>query len=423
MRKIHEGPAAILLPLLAIIVGGLTITPSLQAQTCSMAGYWSGTFAGTNGNSGTITATFTESGTSISGTVTVTDNKGTQTSSVTGNDSNGAQTFGPVAYGNSIVFASGAFSGCSTESGSFLLSKPTGPKVGSYTINAPILSVTGNGAALDEGDCTSISDAPAMPTITAVLSGSGLTGSVDWSLDVQYTGPDSPPTTYSFDTPIKTQPVADTWKIPFETTFIGGDAKLTYTYHGVPKTFSFCIDGENPSTESVKTSLGNSPWYLVLIAEAESTPNLYQFNPSDNTPYWTNNHGFGIMQIDPPKSQGDLFSWTVNVSDGKKKATSARVLATKFWTKQVDDYKTWASKHSGMPPPPANMTVGGNGNTCTFSYSPNTSQHPFSDGLGIQAYNSATKYFIYWDDVTDPADPMWVNNGSSYVTLVCSQPS
>jgi large repetitive protein len=113
---------------------GATAPINVVAGSCAATGTWHGSFSGSNGSSGEVSAFFAQSATSITGTVLIDDKKGIQTSSVTGTSSNGSVTVGPVTVDGATVSASGTFSSnCGSLSGSFV---DNGSKaaVGSYSL-------------------------------------------------------------------------------------------------------------------------------------------------------------------------------------------------------------------------------------------------------------------------------------------------
>lgn len=119
---------------------GLSASSAL-AQTCSMTGSWSGTFVGSDGSAGSVTAMFTQNGISVVGTATITTSTTSASGNVTGaNRLNGA-SFGPITLGNLTVFANGSFSAdCGTLTGNFHADTPTGQVVGTYSIKTNIKS-------------------------------------------------------------------------------------------------------------------------------------------------------------------------------------------------------------------------------------------------------------------------------------------
>jgi hypothetical protein len=317
------------------------------------------------------------------------------------------------------------------------------------------LKVTADGSTLAAGKCAHISgdNPPAMPKLVAQLkatSGKALSGKVQWNLTVNYKGPDSPPTNYSFS---KSGPLTATqaWTIPFGSVFIGGDpafgggATIKATYDGTTNSLSFCIDGTNPGFDDAKDEIGPSPWYFFQIAEEESIGTLDQFkltkNGNERDPLWSNNHGFGIMQIDPPRKQADLFSWTQNIADGKSVLSGKSTAAGSFWSRpatgggsggQVQQYNAFRADNPSLGkkyPPPANKTVGSGSGKCTFGWNSNDS---FADALSIQAYNgngASGAYYLAWHNpITNPDKPGWAYNittntcrPNGYVSCVCSE--
>jgi hypothetical protein len=114
--------------------GNKATAPINVVSYCAATGDWQGSFSGSNGSSGQVSAFFAQSAMSISGVVLIDDKRGIQTSSVTGTSSNGSVTVGPVTVDSATVSAGGTFSSnCGSLSGSFVDngSKAT---VGSYTL-------------------------------------------------------------------------------------------------------------------------------------------------------------------------------------------------------------------------------------------------------------------------------------------------
>lgn len=309
----------------------------------------------------------------------------------------------------------------------------------SLTTSGSTLTVTGNGTALTANTCDAAPDPnpasissgnpPQMPTIIAQLNGAVLTGNVNWQLNTLYTAQDG--ASFAYQTPPTTLPATQAWTVPFTNGLIGGDATLTYTYNGTTNSFTFCINGTNPSTSAVTSLLGNNPWYLIRIAERES--DLQQF--ADNgTPLWGTPAGFGIMQIDTsgqsiPPLQINLFSWTANVANGKVKVNTDQSVGLSWWNSQVMQYQAWLELNPGSSPP-SNVLEGANGNSCTFSYnSPAGGAYPFSDAIAIQNYNGnynfstgSKAYFISWNNVgAYKMNPVWATNDTGYVGAVCSE--
>lgn len=309
----------------------------------------------------------------------------------------------------------------------------------SMTTSGSTLTVAANGTALTSNTCETAPDPnpasistgnpPQMPTMVAQLNGAVLTGNVNWQLNTLYAAQDG--TTFAYQTPPTTLPATQAWTIPFTNGVIGGNATLTYTYNGTTNSFTFCINGTNPSTAVVRGLLGNSPWYLIRIAERES--GLEQF-ADGGTPLWGTPAGFGIMQIDTsgqgiPPLQTNLFSWTANIANGKVKVNNDQSVGLSWWNSQVMQYQAWLASNPSSPPP-ADTPEGSNGNSCTFSYhTPTGGTYPFSDAIAIQNYNGdhnfgtgSNAYFISWNNVgAYKMNPIWTTNDTGYVAAVCSE--
>jgi hypothetical protein len=113
---------------------GSKIGSSEISVGCSASGMFQGTYSGSDGSSGSVTASLTQNGKSIAGTVSIVESDGEEFgSNVTGTDDNGTVSFGPIAFGDLEISATGTFSSnCGTLSGNFLL-QGTDTIVGTYT--------------------------------------------------------------------------------------------------------------------------------------------------------------------------------------------------------------------------------------------------------------------------------------------------
>jgi hypothetical protein len=131
-----------------------------------------------------------------------------------------------------------------------------------------------------------------------------------------------------------------------------------------------------------------------------------QFN-SDGTPNWGLPQGYGIMQVDPPPSQQEVWDWTANIAGGKYLLLTKENAATTAWNNALDGFNNWNSTHLG------NQVLSLDQDQslyqalrvwqCTFSSNPpDSSSHLLRDAIWIMRYNgnSGGDYII------------WVNNGS-----------
>jgi hypothetical protein len=203
---------------------------------------------------------------------------------------------------------------------------------------------------------------------------------------------------------------------------IGGTATLAWTAAGQSGQFLFCINGNNanPDAATLLFQLGTNPWYLFQIAEQESPngslPGALQFNMITKSkadtayqPVWGSPNGFGIMQIDPPLSELDVFSWTHNVADGVLLAQQQNGAAVTFWNRQVAQYKTWLQANPRTAPPPP--TPDPESNCGEFVYGiPKAGQHSFSDAIGIKKYNGLGNNSL--SDVNGYNYIVWQNTGA-----------
>lgn len=128
-------------PRTALVLAMLAVGTSVYAKAdCSMKGTWIGNWEDPKGKAGAITATFTQTGTSVTGTV--------DGVAVTGTGANGFAGFGPVTVNNTKVGAGGTFSqDCHTLTGGFS-STHFHPTSDDITYDAGTFWVTTSGAVV-----------------------------------------------------------------------------------------------------------------------------------------------------------------------------------------------------------------------------------------------------------------------------------
>src|ERR1039458_456444 len=116
----------------------------------------------------------------------------------------------------------------------------------------------------------------------------------------------------------------------------------------------------------------------------------------------------------------DLFSWQRNTNDGIRILNGKpKSGATASWINSVSLYQQYATMHGGNPPPPGNDVYP----YCTFSYSPQTSQHSFSDAIWIKRYNGIPNGdYILWNTTTSSWTFHRCSSSGCYVKAVCSKP-
>jgi len=300
---------------------------------------------------------------------------------------------------------------------------------------AELLTLTSNGVVLSPDQCTSITNStpPAMPITIAALTAGSASGPVTWSLTVDYPAPakqgstrcaaagaNCPPYSRQF-TPSSTLTNSQPWSVDWGTSMVGGTATLDWSFAGQSGTFPFCIDGlnGNPTPSAIVTQLSSNssnPWYYYQILEQES--GLLQFTAtSPYQPVFGPPAGYGLSQIDPPKSELDLFSWVQNLTDGAAIARAAEAYGVTFWNGQVSQYNQYlATLPTTVPPPPGDDEEV---NCGTFVYGmPPSGQHSYSDAIAIKRYNglgsasvnsvNGNNYMVWQSTGAYEMDPQWV---------------
>ena len=200
-----------------------------------------------------------------------------------------------------------------------------------FEVGALSLELKDGGTVVKEDDLVYISAAPVMPQLKAKLKPDGLTGSVAWSLTIEFKK------TNRDDEDVLTKTVAASaeWDIAHEfgSHFYGGKATLTATYQGIVCTRIFHIRGYNPTEAAAATEIGNSPFYTKAIARHESGTQVsrtyLQFNQLGTTgpdyladiTYTPNRSsdqkGWGMYQLTSSPNRDQVWSWKANVAAGK----------------------------------------------------------------------------------------------------------
>lgn len=116
------------------------------------------------------------------------------------------------------------------------------------------------------------------------------------------------------------------WTIPWGNKIIGGDEiniTATIVYNGftykTSKKLTMRILGNNPSPQEVKDGLTIHEQIVVYL---ESLPKWKHFNESGNVsgfPIWGWPHGYGLMQIDPPGNNDQIWNWRASREEGKRR--------------------------------------------------------------------------------------------------------
>lgn len=268
-----------------------------------------------------------------------------------------------------------------------------------------------------------VSSSPQMPAISMQLFGGNSAAAVQWSLNVTYYAQDSPPTN-SEDTFSGSSTGSAAWAPNWNGLFRGGTATVTATSAGQSYSDTFYIRGQNPTAAAIDAYIGpttaNTPWFWNYMISWESNRTYWQFDPN-NLPYWTNVHGFGLSQIDPPVSASDLWNWQTNLTDAKARLYTKMSAAYSFLQNQITQWNTWNAQHpSQQIPAQADDNEGGQ---CYFTLPwRGAGTHGFDDANWIKAYNGAPQYYLVWNNSGNI--PFWqiIPGFNNYVHNVCNAP-
>jgi hypothetical protein len=275
--------------------------------------------------------------------------------------------------------------------------------------------VFNSGTQISSNQVVYISTTPQMPNIQATLVNGAAGSTVQWSLNVSYTAGDS--ITYSGSFSGSTAGNA-TWTVPWSPYFVGGSATLTAQYQSNNYTFTFSIQGTNPSAAAIDGYINGQggPFFWPLMVSWESSYN--QFVGSG--PLFGAPHGFGLSQVDPPPSVSDLWGWTNNLLDGLAQLNSKQSHATTFWSNQISQWQQYNNTHPSSPfPPPGSYYAGP---ACTFDYPVQSGTYDYGQAEWIKEYNGAAVEFISFLQTGGAnGGPLWSinDNPNSYVEHVC----
>ena len=178
---------------------------------------------------------------------------------------------------------------------------------------------------------------PRMPTIDCQAKVIGITPDptatteFSWEVAVSYT--DHGRTDLSRFGPKKS--VGGAWRPDFRNVIAGGTVTITATaiidgkeYEHSVKCF---IRGKNPAKQTVKDTLGQL--ILQVICYKEAYPKWQQFG-SSGLPVFGPPNGFGLMQLDPPSSSDQIWSWVSNVQEGRSRWRE-KIAMSKYHVRQV----------------------------------------------------------------------------------------
>ena len=191
-----------------------------------------------------------------------------------------------------------------------------------------------------------ISAAPEMP-LSGVISQLKYfsSGAVNfyWDLTVRWKGPNDRQTEGVYtgqESGLNSDPVT----LPFDWQGIirGGDNVIlhvlaiagTRTYEANIEN-PFKIVGANPSKQSIKAELTLEEQVLAYLESR-----FRQFN-SQQFPLWGYPDGWGVMQVDPPSNDEQLWDWKKNVAEGKRRFQREKVRLAQTYSDRVRSGTTW----------------------------------------------------------------------------------
>ncbi len=209
------------------------------------------------------------------------------------------------------------------------------------------IEVWRGGIKLSNNDIVYIVTTPALPTLTAKLTGSPENVDVEWTLSQEYehgNAPDGP------DYGPKTQSATEDWDInaALGSSFIGGKITVTLKDDDVECPFVFHIRGINPTASTVNTYIGTSPWYLIPMVKQESATRQFDSGTASSTdfeakcPLKSDDNGWGLFQLTNPEPTVDqLWNWKANLDEGKSRMVDF-----------ADDADFWMNTPLGTPSKP-----------------------------------------------------------------------
>jgi hypothetical protein len=178
---------------------------------------------------------------------------------------------------------------------------------------------------------------PKMPDITLQARLNNYTGGevkFEWNLRVQWTGPDG----REFDDPFhKYYTTANnsdisSWKVDWNNMIRGGDeitldvtATTADGQYNITVNHPFKIVGLNPNKAETRNELSLEE---QVIAYLESRFRQY-WNDHDY-PVWGTPSGYGIMQVDPPSNNEQVWNWKANIEEGCSRFGDKKAWAKKY---------------------------------------------------------------------------------------------
>jgi IPT/TIG domain len=301
-------------------------------------------------------------------------------------------------------------------------------------VGPPALIITSNGSQVYQNATVYIDPTPHMPTIRANLvqsNGQAPSGTASFQLVIDSV-------TTELVTDHTDQAANQQWTAPVDFPY-GFAATIHWTYNGSSRPdFQFKILGQNPDEATAFAAIDSGGWWFARNIAVHET-NLAQFcepGVTDGSDYCTHTtadkagmpifgppNGYGIMQVDPPGSEGNLWDWRANVQAGLGRISSLAGpesytngqdgRAFPFWIRQVQQWQDYNAAHQGNEV--AAYGPVSESDYCTFVFSatrslppgsPNT-YHWFGDAILMKQYAGAPTNFISWDNTDPLAVPHW----------------
>lgn len=105
----------------------------------------------------------------------------------------------------------------------------------------------------------------------------------------------------------------------------------------------FRIVGLNPSKQEIRAELTLEEQVLAYLESR-----FRQFKQNRDFPLWGDPDGWGIMQVDPPSNDDQLWNWRVNVQEGKRRFQQDKVRLARSYAERVRNGTTWKEDRTGI---------------------------------------------------------------------------
>lgn len=189
------------------------------------------------------------------------------------------------------------------------------------------------------------------------------------------------------------------WRPDWGGQLFGGYLKVKVStvvkYKKLTATRTFAIYGKNPDAGQLRPHMGD-PWFFAKLVRAESS--CLQFYPSGGGLPRSDGQGYGLTQLtNPAPEHAQVWNWTKNIEEAKRRLAGFETTATAFWADQVDQWGTYnddrAERGLSQAGPPPDKSHG----SVTFGYL-GAGKRPLSDGIWIKMYNGARPHWVVWEN-------------------------